>query len=81
MADVRVAIAGQCRDMTQITPDKSACVLEQTNTDSLTVQHQKPKRGITGEFGDPYGVAPQHKFSIPGRVCPTSKPYHFGWWA
>ena len=43
----------------------------------LTVQHQITKGRIGGEFRDSYGVTPEHKFSIPGRVCPAPEPYHF----
>jgi hypothetical protein len=45
-----------------------------------TIQHQKTKSRIGREFGDPYGIAPEYKLSIAGRMAPSAQPYHFRRW-
>jgi hypothetical protein len=43
----------------------------------MTVQQQNTKIRVSGEFGYPYGIAPEYKFGLPGGMGPPPEPNHF----
>lgn len=45
--------------------------------EGAVAEEQKTKGRISGKFRDPYGIAPEYKFSIPRRMSPAAQPYHF----